>query len=100
MKRFAANLARLHRAVGYTFKSEKVFQFQGKVIYATIVEHVPPDTTAALKILERLDPDTWKERTEVKHEGEFSLYAVVQRSLELRAEAAKQIEGEVAANGN
>jgi hypothetical protein len=51
------------RAAGYTFESEKVFQFQGRIIRAKTVEHIPPDPTAALKILERLDPGTWRERT-------------------------------------
>jgi len=58
-----------HRAVGYSFQSEKVFQSQGKIVRAKTTEHVPPDVTAALKILERLDPATWKERAELKHVG-------------------------------
>src|SRR5690606_33065042 len=32
-----------NRAVGYTYESEKVFQFQGAIIRAPTLEHVPPD---------------------------------------------------------
>jgi hypothetical protein len=80
------------RAAGYTYESEKVFQFQGKIIRAKIIEHVPPDATAALKILERLDPEQWKERTEVENKGTFSLADLV--ALSMKSREGKLIEGE------
>ena len=49
------------RAVGYSFESEKVFQHKGKIIRAPVVEHVPPDTAAAINWLINRDP-TWKNR--------------------------------------
>lgn len=52
------------RAVGYSFDSEKVFQFQGEVIRAPIREHVPPDTTAAIFWLKNRRRDQWRDRTE------------------------------------
>jgi hypothetical protein len=52
------------RAVGYSFDSEKVFQFQGEVIRAPVREHVPPDTTAAIFWLKNRRRDQWRDRTE------------------------------------
>ena len=50
-----------NRAVGYTFESEKVFQFQGEVVRAQINEHVPPDTGAAFNWLKNRRPDDWRD---------------------------------------
>lgn len=54
------------RAVGYTFESEKVFQNKGRIVRAPIVEHVPPDTQAAINWLMNRDPN-WKNK--VEHSG-------------------------------
>lgn len=53
-----------HRAVGYTFDSEKVFQFQGKIVRAAVREHVPPDTTAQIFWLKNRRKDRWRDRHE------------------------------------
>lgn len=53
-----------HRAVGYTFDSEKVFQFQGEVVRAKTREHVPPDTTAMIFWLKNRRKDLWRDKTE------------------------------------
>lgn len=50
------------RAVGYTFDSEKVFQFQGVIVRAPVVEHVPPDTTAGIFWLKNRDPENWRDK--------------------------------------
>lgn len=57
------------RAVGYTFSSEKVFQFQGQVVRANIEEHVPPDTTAQIFWLKNRDRANWRDKQEVEHGG-------------------------------
>lgn len=59
-----------HKAVGYTFESEKVFQFQGQIIRAPTREHVPPDTTAMIFWLKNRRADDWREKTEqvIRHE--------------------------------
>lgn len=59
-----------HKAVGYTFESEKVFQHQGQIIRAPIREHVPPDTTAMIFWLKNRRADDWREKTEqvIRHE--------------------------------
>lgn len=35
-----------HRAVGYSFRAEKIFQSDGQVIRVPYVEHIPPDIRA------------------------------------------------------
>jgi hypothetical protein len=59
------------RAVGYTFDSEKVFQFRGAIVRASTKEHVPPDTTAAIFWLKNRKPDDWRDKHEVEHGGEL-----------------------------
>lgn len=54
-----------NRAVGYSFESEKVFQFQGDIIRAETVEHVPPDASAALNWLKNRQPDKWRDKQEI-----------------------------------
>jgi len=56
-----------HRAVGYTFDSEKVFQFQGQIVRAKIREHVPPDTTSMIFWLKNRRAETWRDKSEVHH---------------------------------
>lgn len=53
------------RATGYTFDSEKIMQYEGQVIRAPIVEHVPPDTTAAIFWLKNRMPEIYREKSEV-----------------------------------
>jgi len=50
------------RAVGYSFTSEKVFQYQGKIVRAKTVEHCPPDVAAAFIWLKNRDPENWRDR--------------------------------------
>lgn len=62
--------ALFNRAVGYSYESEKVFQFQGQVVRANTVEHVPPDPAAAFNWLKNRRPEQWRDKTEqvVRHE--------------------------------
>lgn len=53
-----------HKAVGYTFDSEKLFHSDGDVIRAPIKEHVPPDTTACIFWLKNRRPDLWRDKKE------------------------------------
>lgn len=52
------------RALGYSFPSEKVFCKDGIVTRAKIVEHVPPDTTAAIFWLKNRRKDEWRDKVE------------------------------------
>lgn len=58
-----------NRAVGYSFESEKVFQFQGDIIRADTVEHVPPDPGAAMNWLKNRQPDEWRDKQQHELSG-------------------------------
>lgn len=62
--------ALFNRAVGYSYESEKVFQFQGEIVRAATIEHVPPDPAAAFNWLKNRRPEQWRDKTEqvVRHE--------------------------------
>lgn len=61
------------KAVGYSYDSEKVFNASGTVLRAPVVEHVPPDTTAAIFWLKNRRPEEWRDRhqVEVGKPGDF-----------------------------
>lgn len=61
--------ALFNRAVGYTFESERVFQFQGEIVRAETEEHVPPDPGAALNWLKNRRGDKWRDKTIQEHTG-------------------------------
>ena len=58
-----------NRAVGYTFESEKVFQFQGQIVRTETREHVPPDPGAALNWLKNRRPEKWRDKQVQEIEG-------------------------------
>lgn len=55
------------RAVGYSFASEKVFQFRGAIVRADTTEHVPPDAGAALSWLKNRRGDKWRDKIDHEH---------------------------------
>lgn len=61
--------ALFNRAVGYSYESEKVFQFQGQVVRAPTIEHVPPDPSAAMNWLKNRRPDEWRDKITQEHTG-------------------------------
>jgi hypothetical protein len=61
-----------HRATGYTFESEKIFNYQGEVVRAKIIEHVPPETTAAIFWLKNRRKETWRDKQEIDHTIDLS----------------------------
>lgn len=58
-----------NRAVGYSFDSEKVFNYQGEIVRAPTREHVAPDPSAAMHWLKNRQPDKWRDKQEVEHSG-------------------------------
>lgn len=48
------------RAIGYSHKAEKAFQYEGQVITHRYTEHYPPDVQAATKWLHNRKPDLWR----------------------------------------
>lgn len=59
-----------HKATGYTFESEKIFQFQGEIVRAKTREHIPPDTTSMIFWLKNRRPEQWRDKSEqvIRHE--------------------------------
>ena len=55
--RVERNLAQ--RALGYSYRAEKPFQYQGEVVKVQYVEHVPPDVSAAKFWLLNRRPAQW-----------------------------------------
>lgn len=74
------------RAVGYSYDAEKVFQYQGEIIRAETVEHVPPSDTAAIFWLKNRRRDEWRDRQDVEVE-------VVDRAAAIAEARARLIEG-------
>lgn len=62
-----------HKAVGYTFESEKVFQFQGQIVRASTTEHVPPSDTAAIFWLKNRKPGEWRDKQEHSVSGDLTI---------------------------
>lgn len=60
-----------NKAVGYSYESEKIFQFQGEVIRAKTREHVPPSEAAMIFWLKNRRPDTWRDKVVQEHQGGF-----------------------------
>lgn len=50
-----------HRATGYTFEAEEVFQYQGEVVRAKVMKHVPPDATSMIFWLKNRRPKEWRD---------------------------------------
>jgi hypothetical protein len=74
------------KAVGYTYDSEKVFQFGGQIVRAPVVEHVPPSDTAIIFWLKNRRRDQWRDRQDVELE-------VVDRAAAIAEARARLIEG-------
>lgn len=56
-----------NRAKGYEQKTVKVFQYQGDPVIVPVVEHIPPDTGAAMAWLKNRQPKRWRDR--IEHTG-------------------------------
>lgn len=80
-----------NRAVGYTFETEKVFQYQGEIVRAPTRDHVPPSETAALVWLKNRRPDKWRDLQQHEHggPGEFSRMTEDELSQDLLSQAEK-----------
>lgn len=56
-----------NRSVGYNYESEKVFNYQGEIVRASVIEHVPPDTGAAMNWLKNRRPGEWRDKIDHVH---------------------------------
>lgn len=90
------------RAVGYTFETEKIFNYKGEIVRAQTREHVPPDTTAQIFWLKNRRKAEWRDRVEtavtVGFTDEFESFIKDLRG-EKKALAAPVIDGTVNADG-
>lgn len=92
-----------HRAVGYTFDSEKVFNNDGKITRVKTREHVPPDNTSMIFWLKNRQPANWRDQKDVNVAGSIEVTNSNDRELALAVLAAIQdgvrtpltIDGEV-----
>lgn len=60
-----------HKARGYTFRSEKIFQHEGAIIRAETLEHVPPSDTAMIFWLKNRQRDRWRDQQDHKVDGQI-----------------------------
>lgn len=87
-----------HKANGYTFESEKIFQFQGEVVRAKTTEHIPPDTVACIFWLKNRRKDLWRDVQKHEHGGVGDFDRMDDAELQ-RAIAQMQEESTVPASG-
>lgn len=59
------------RALGYSFDSEKIFQFNGQPVRVPYVEHVPPSDAACIFWLKNRKPDEWRQVVDHNHQGQI-----------------------------
>lgn len=60
-------------AVGYSFESEKLFQYEGRVIRQKIIEHVPPSTAAQIFWLKNRRRGDWRDKVDHEHSGSLKV---------------------------
>jgi hypothetical protein len=83
----AARRSLYRRAVGFAYKTEKVF---ANGFRAKVTEYLPPDVNAAIKILQAYDTkDVWRDKKDVKSENAFGLEDLVAMSMADREERAR-----------
>ncbi len=63
-----------HKAIGYTFHSEKIFHDKGTITRAPCIEHVAPDTVACIFWLKNRRSNEWRDVHKIEHgkPGDFS----------------------------
>ena len=85
------------RAVGYSYDAVKIFMPAGakKPVYAPYVEHVPPDTTAAIFWLKNRDPAHWRDAWQIEHSvGKYIISDKPMTGEQWIRERATLIDGE------
>jgi hypothetical protein len=57
------------RAVGYSYQSQKIMQYEGSPVIVPFKEHVPPDAGAAYNWLVNRRREEWQSRSAIEHTG-------------------------------
>jgi DNA-binding XRE family transcriptional regulator len=60
-----------HRAMGYSHKEDKIFQYEGDPVIVPTIKHYPPDSTAAIFWLKNRQPKLWRDKQEIEHSGDL-----------------------------
>jgi hypothetical protein len=76
--------ALLHRAAGYSFRSEKIVVVDGEVTRVPVVEHVPPSDAAMKFYLQNRDPAHFNLAKEVNINSAASLDVTITRGMDPR----------------
>lgn len=72
-----------HKARGYSFKSEKIFQHEGRIIRAETIEHVAPSDTAMIFWLKNRRRQEWTDQQDLNLSGAVDLKNVDMRAFAL-----------------
>lgn len=90
-----------HRAVGYTFETEKIFHNKGEIVRAQTLEHVPPDTAAAFIWLKNRKPEEWRDRMDHNHNHTLTIPQAFEDYIRSIAQdrETKVIDGNLAEEG-
>ncbi len=70
-----------NRAVGYSFDSEKIMHYEGDIVRADCVEHVPPDVTAARLWLQNRRREQWGDKQTITPPIGPGLTVVIQQVI-------------------
>lgn len=72
------------RAVGYSFDSQKIMQFEGDAVVVDYVEHIPPDPKAAEYWLNNRRGNSWKSKVDHEHSGNVGVNQTTDEQLNAR----------------
>jgi hypothetical protein len=95
--RIEASLA--HRAIGYTYDSEKIMIAKGEVVRVPIKEHIPPDVQAQQFWLTNRRRGEWRNRQEIEvgAPGEFERLSDEELRRFIEADALEPVGAQAAA---
>lgn len=68
------------RAVGYSYDSVKIFQYEGCPVEVPFVEHIAPDVQAGQYWLNNRKGYDWKSKVEHEHSGTLNIEALNEAS--------------------
>lgn len=72
------------RALGYTYDSVHISNFQGQITLTPIVEHCPPDPTSCIFWLKNRKPEEWRDIKAIEHDIGKRLEKLAERDLDNR----------------
>lgn len=63
-----------HKATGYEHTDTKFATYEGEITDTMeYIKHYAPDTTAAIFWLKNRQPDIWRDKQHIKHEGDLEI---------------------------